>query len=79
MSRKSRNCAGAYSVVRRTSNSADLSASGGLTRNCGKGPFMDGNVVYALLDNLTAQTLYSGIPEIGSRAAFVSLFAAASA
>ena len=32
---------------------------------------------YAAFETLTAQTLYSGIPEIGSKAAFVSRLAAA--
>ncbi len=34
---------------------------------------------YAAFDNLTAHTLNSGIPEIGSKAALVSSLAAASA
>ena len=34
---------------------------------------------YAALETLTAQTLYSGIPEIGSRAALVRRLAAAAA
>lgn len=39
----------------------------------------DPGIFYALFDNFTAHTLYSGMPDTGSRAALVSLFAAASA
>ena len=34
---------------------------------------------YAVLESFTAQTLYSGIPDIGSSAAFVRRLAAAAA
>jgi hypothetical protein len=37
------------------------------------------NNFYAAFETLTAQTLYSGIPEIGSRAALVNRLAAAAA